>query len=122
MKKPIRANPTRDLILAALNSHADLKIHPKEYREIDYISAFISSNGRALALDKTAESKQTIWVNHEEYFDDMLLHIKRDVYPPSRGRNADLHKLEGFKDGTLIRFFPIGVDQALQIVDVLLER
>jgi hypothetical protein len=48
--------------------------------------------------------------------------IPHDFYPAGRGRNSNLHKLPGFKDGALFRFYPQSVSQALDIVAIALKH
>lgn len=116
-------NPTCDAVIAQICARDDVKPHRDQPRlhGTKYISAFATKGGTAFAIDKMSESKQPIW-----FLDNSLLQsaleqaaIAYDLYPPERGRNSNLHKLPGFKGGSLIRAYPKTVEEALHIVDLL---
>jgi hypothetical protein len=120
--KPLPANPVRDAVRDALNEHPDLRPHTAQKEETKYIAAFLTSNCRTLALDKTSAGEQPIWIEARFLATDALPGIKRDFYPPSRGRNSNLHKLPGFKNGALVRLYPQTVSEAMDIVRLILGR
>jgi hypothetical protein len=120
--KPVPDNPIRDAVRHALKAHPGLRPHPGEKEETKYIAAFETNNGRTLALDKMSAGQQPIWTEAHLLAADALPEIRREFYPPRRGRNSNLHKLPGFKDGSLVRLYPDTVSQAMAIVELLLER
>jgi hypothetical protein len=115
-------NPMRDTIYDVLKQHPHLRKHSTETRNIKYIAAFSTINNRTIALDKASRSKQPIWVEAHVVPKDTLNSIPHDFYPVGRGRNSNLHKLPGFKDGALVRFYPQNVSQARDIVTIALKQ
>lgn len=120
--KCARTNTMHEAIHETLQRHPNLRIHPKQAKITQKISAFVTSNGRALALDNGSNKEQPIWVEAHTVPSNALQEIKRDFYTADAGRNSNLHKLPGFKDGALIRLYPQTVSQALQIVDFALNK
>jgi len=88
-----------------------------------YISAYETREGVTFAVDKMSESKQPIWFPDIVRLRDALhaARIHFEVYPPARGRNSNLHKLPGFKEDSLIRAYPVSVDEAMRIIELLAE-
>jgi hypothetical protein len=115
-------NPMRDAIYDLLKQHPQLHKHPKETRDIKYITAFSTNNNQTIAMDNGSRSKQPIWVEAHVVPKDTLGSIPHDFYPAGRSRNWNLHKLPGFKDGALFRFYPQNVSQALDIVTIVLKQ
>ena len=121
--RPIPDNKTRDAVLARISARNDIQPH-RDQRQLHgtkYISAFSTQRGTAFAVDKMSASKQPIWyldgTRSRSFLDDAG--IAYEVYPQERGRNHNLHKIPGFKDGALIRAYPETADEALRIVDSL---
>ena len=116
-------NPIRDVILASMKAHPQLRRHPAEKKERLYIIGFQTSNGRTVALDKMSASKQPMWVRLADFPSHALPSIDREFYSPEEGRNSNLRAFGGdFKNGHLIRLYPQSCSEALAIVDFLLGR
>ena len=108
--RPMPSNLTRDAILARISKQHDLQPHPdqRSTQGTKYISAFETRSGATFAVDKMSRSKQPIWFLDRDSLRNFLdkARIAYEVYPPARGRNSNLHKLPGFKEGSLIRAYP----------------
>lgn len=119
--RPIPSNPIRDAILSAMKTHRFFVPHPAETKAngTKYVSAFLGKNGRAIAFDKAAASKQPMWVRDEPRVRELLdsLRISFDGYPPEKGRNSNLKKLPEFKGNALLRAFPRTESEAMAIVE-----
>jgi hypothetical protein len=84
----------------------------------------VVGDGAAFAIDKMSASKQPIWLLDRPALRSMLDNagIAFEIYPPERGRNSNIHKLSGFKEGALLRVYPETVDEAVFVVDLLCGR
>lgn len=107
--RPISSNTLRDAILRSIRVHSFFVQHPAETAAdgTKYVSAFLGKNGRVVAFDKAAASKQPMWMLDEPPMRQLLddLGIPFDGYPPEKGRNSNLKKLPEFKDKALLRAF-----------------
>lgn len=114
-RREVGANAT----LAAL--HEALCRHPRlrHISDTKYIASFLTTEGHALALDLSAGREQPIWVEAHRVPRGALAEMEQVGYGPERGRNSNLHKLPGFRDGALIRFKPKTVADGLRIVDAI---
>ena len=118
----IKPNPTRDAILDQLLRHPTIRLHPQETPPSgrQYICAFQCPNGRTLALDKSAMSKQPIWIPDDPRARAMIAGqgLAFDVYPPEKGRNSNL-KFSEFRDKAVLRAYPTTVRDALSLAEAL---
>jgi len=121
--RPVPSNPTRDAILDRIARRGDVLPHPdqRSTQGTKYISAYEARKGVAFAVDKMSGSKQPIWFLDIVPLRDALdtARIAYEVYPPARGRNSNLHKLPGFKEGSLIRAYSVSTEEAMRIIDML---
>jgi hypothetical protein len=83
-----------------------------------YVSAFRSGNGRAIAFDKTAATKQPIWLKDEAPVRELLdrLGVPFVYYPGDKGRNSNLNKFAEFAGQSLVRAFPETHAEAMAVV------
>lgn len=123
---PVPKNVIRDVIIARIMTRADVEPHPDQAQlhGTKYISAFRAKCGKTFAIDKMSASKQPIWLLDSPRLRSDLhdFGIAYELYPPERGRNSNLHKLPGFKNGALLRAYPQTVEEALRVVEALCER
>lgn len=121
--RPVPLNLIRDAILVQISRRGDLLPHPdqRSTQGTKYISAYETRTGATFAVDKMSGAKQPIWLLDRVSLRKSLdtARIAYDVYPPARGRNSNLHKLPGFKVGSLIRAYPASTEEAMQIIDML---
>lgn len=120
-RRPVPPNPVRDAVLASVKVHTFFVQHPAEKEPFGtkYVSAFRGKNGRAIAFDKAAASKQPLWLRDEPRARALLesLHIEFDAYPAESGRNSNLKKLPEFERQALLRAFPQTEREAMAIVE-----
>lgn len=125
---PKEALPPRAAPIAAATDNSHLAAfhealcrHPRlrHVSDTKYIASFVTVPGHAIALDLSAGRRRPIWVEAHRVPPGALADIAQEGYGPERGRNSNLHKLPGFKDGALVRFFPATVEEALRIVDAV---
>jgi hypothetical protein len=119
--KLIPSNPLRDAILSSMKAHTFFVQHPAE-TQVDgtkYVSAFLGKNGRAIAFDKAAASKQPMWMLDEPQMRKLLgsLEVRFDDYPPAKSRNSNLKRLPELRDKAVLRAFPQTEGEAMAIVE-----
>ena len=121
--KPIPPNPVRDAILSSMRAHWFFVQHSAESAAdgTKYVSAFLGKNGRVIAFDKAAKTKQPMWLRDEPRVREQLekLGLPFDYYPPEKGRNSNLSKLPEFKGQAILRIFPATEDQAMALVNTV---
>ncbi|MGV6875291.1 hypothetical protein ACUSIJ_21685 [Pseudochelatococcus sp. B33] len=122
MSKLIK-NPTTDEILSAIAIRADIRVHPDQKSQdgTKFISAFVTATGTAFAVDKSAETVQSIWIIDTPAARGVVAAtgIEPEFYYTGRGRNSNLLKLTGFRRGALIRVRPKTAGEAVAFIDAL---
>lgn len=117
------ANVTRQAIVDYILARTDVKLYPHQSHPhgTKYIVAFQTVTGTIFAIDKGSKSKCPFWILDTPQRRLVLKQadIGYELYPSHRGRNSNLHKLAGFKDGMLIRAYPSSVEEASRILDLL---
>lgn len=110
-------NPTRDAIEA--EAARRFRRHPERPNPTQYMSIFVTRTGVPFAIDRSARSKQPIWVPAHLVASGLLEDIARDHYPADRTRNSNLN-VAGLRVGSeLVRFYPRTAEEASRIMDII---